>query len=104
VGGRVKTVDDEIPLLSWSLHLLGEAEWAGAVGAAFGFSLRASLRLILVLKPVRSWNRVGSVCARVRFFSWGGGRRARRRQKASRLAFFFLEVLGFSAYLGCLPA
>ena len=26
--GDVK-VGDEIPLLSWSLHLLGEAEWAG---------------------------------------------------------------------------
>lgn len=47
-------VGDEIPLLSWSLHLLGEAEWAGAVGAAFGFSSCASLRLILVLKLVRS--------------------------------------------------
>ena len=57
-------VDDEIPLLSWSLHLLGEAEWAGAVGAAFGFSSCASLRLILVLKLVRSlrtgrWPAVG---------------------------------------------
>jgi hypothetical protein len=28
VGGRCKPLGDEIPLLSWSLHLLGEAEWA----------------------------------------------------------------------------
>ena len=29
------TVGDEIPLLSWSLHLLGEAEWAGRRGRPF---------------------------------------------------------------------
>ena len=28
MGGRCKPLGDEIPLLSWSLHLLGEAEWA----------------------------------------------------------------------------
>ena len=62
-------VGDEIPLLSWSLHLLGEAEWAGAVGAAFGFSSCASLRLILVLKLVRSSSAAG-LCSR---FGLGGG-------------------------------
>ena len=32
MGGPVKRVGDEIPLLSWSLHLLGEAEEASASG------------------------------------------------------------------------
>lgn len=32
--------DDEIPLLSWSLHLLGEAEWAVARVGSLTVSVR----------------------------------------------------------------
>ncbi len=47
----------EIPLLSWSLHLLGEAEWAGGgrVSGPRGFRWLGRLSaFILVLKGVRS--------------------------------------------------
>ena len=36
MGGRRKPLGDEIPLLSWSLHLLGEAEWAVVRAGAIG--------------------------------------------------------------------
>ena len=45
--------DNEIPLLSWSLHLLGEAEWAASALSSFVLAA-VSLGLILVLKRVRS--------------------------------------------------
>lgn len=38
--GLSGSVDDEIPLLSWSLHLLGEAEWAVARVGSFTVSVR----------------------------------------------------------------
>ena len=49
-------VDDEIPLLSWSLHLLGEAEWAGGGRRrAFGsLASAAASAFLLELKSERS--------------------------------------------------
>ena len=52
----------EIPLLSWSLHLLGEAEWAGGgrVSGPRGFRWLGRLSaFILVLKGERSSGVVG---------------------------------------------
>jgi hypothetical protein len=64
--------DNEIPLLSWSLHLLGEAEWAASALSSFVLAA-VSLGLILVLKRVRSLACRAFVCGgRCVFFLWRG--------------------------------
>lgn len=57
MGVDVKIPGNEIPLLSWSLHLLGEAEWAPPRRAASRRS-GAGAGLILVLKRERSASRL----------------------------------------------
>ena len=76
MGGRRKPLGDEIPLLSWSLHLLGEAEWAVVRGGIFHGLRPAASRLILVLKrePSREVGREAepvSVARILSFFSEG---------------------------------
>ena len=58
MGEDVKIPDNEIPLLSWSLHLLGEAEWAPPRRPA-SRRAGAGAGLILVLKRERSASRRG---------------------------------------------
>jgi hypothetical protein len=63
--------DNEIPLLSWSLHLLGEAEWAASALSSFVLAA-VSLGLILVLKRVRSLACRAFVCGGRCVFFCGG--------------------------------